>query len=441
MENNLFTSSSNKTTGGINIILIEDMFNPYNTNIRASVINSMKCSFNTVNKLENAMTVLTENPFSNFRVIVPMSKAEAFFKMATEMDIQKRSGICLSVLILIDTMQKKEKLMKQYLPSLQCTKLCFNCNIAKLKCLQFTITERGIVDFCLIPDQKEYYLQQVLSLIPKIPESVVMSIRAKSTDEARKIVYDKNSLYGSVRFLKYNSTLCPDYYQLLLIPKKLQLDKISVKVLSTIRYCRLNNVSDPEILEWLEDIYSGEVCWSSVTSYKNLIRLFVRDNRFDNLMNRSFAENDEDGILYIRYIALDIVNIMYSKQLPFFSGKLYKSMKLNKEEVDILQSLDGKMVFLNYFVVFSKNMDNNPDLNVTFEINALKPEEQNSSEYFSNFDLSLLSNKQDVLYPLMTIFKVESVVEEYDTYTVVLTEQGDNSYIKGLKPYLNFLYL
>jgi hypothetical protein len=438
MDANLFTS---KETNGLTILLIEDMFNPYKTNIRGSVINSIKCNFITVNNLDNALTVISEHTFSNFRIILPMGKAEAFLKTINDSDLLKRCGICLSVLVLIDTIQKKEKLMKQYLPYLQCTKLCFNCNTAKLKCLQFTTTERGIIDFCLIPDQKDYYLTQVLSLVPKIPDSIYMSIRAKSSDEVRKVVYDSKSLYGTVRFLKYNATLCPDYYQLLLIPKKLQLDKISVKIISVIRYCRLNNVADKEILEWLEDLYSGEVCWSATTAYKNLVRLFVRDNRFDNLINRSFSENDEDGILFIRYLVVDLINILYSKQIGFFAGKVYKSMKLSKEEIDILLTLEGKLIFLNYFVVMNKNMDNNPELNVTFEISTISDNEQNSNEYYTNFDFSSLSNKQDVLYPPMTIFKVESVSEEYDTYTVSLSEQLDNPYIRGLKPYLNFLYL
>jgi hypothetical protein len=448
------------------IILIEDGM--IKNNIKSLITTEGK--FVSCNSVENAISFMSENKFSYMRIIIHQSKAENFLKLVNDSEMVKKHGISISLLIVLDKEINKDKVNRILLPSTQCTKLCTSCNLAKIKCLQYAVNERMIIDFCQIPDQKMFYIRKVFGAYLQIPDDVYISIKGVTSSSINRIdnfnlpvsrivdekeminqVYidpnpnslpfndpqDMNDIYFNP--IKYTKIICPSYFNQLFIPKKLQLDKLSVKVLSLIKYGKMYNVQNEEIMDWISELYIGEACWNTQSSNRHLIRCLLQYSRLFHLLNKTLDDPDE-GLLYARYILLDLMNVLYSKQVQYFTGKAYKSTKFNEESAQLLTTLQGKFVFFNNLVIASKSEDNNPENNVTFIINTVTPDDEKYSEYHTNIDL-LTFNRNEVLFPMMSIFKVESVEDEYGIFAVKLIQQIDNPYIRSLKNNLTLLNL
>jgi hypothetical protein len=414
----------------------------------------------------DALIFMEENKYSYMRVIVHQSKSDFFLRGVWESELLIRHGISMSLLVVLNKEIDKNKVLLQ-MPN--CSKQCSSCNMAKIKCLQFAVGERQIIDYCQIPDQKMFYVKKVLGIFTQIPDDIYINMKesskspinniqnfnlpiSKLIDEKMKDLPYNDPNPNNIPFndpqpmndmyfhpIKYNKTVCPSYFDQLFIPNKLKLDKLSIKVLAIIKYGNMYNVQNDEIMDWIGELYIGEACWNKQSSNRHLIRCLLQYNRLFSMLNKTLDYPDE-GLLYARYILLDFVNVLYSKQLQFYTGNVYKCIKLSEESAQLLNILQGKFVFFNTMVIASKSEDTNHENNVTLIINTVSPYDEKFSEYQTNIDL-IIFNRNEVLFPMMSIFKVDSVEDEYGTFTVRLSQQIDNPYIRSLKNNLNFLNL
>lgn len=191
-----------------------------------------------------------------------------------------------------------------------------------------------------------------------------------------------------------------------------------------------NEVDKNEMFSICEKEYSGNpvslmTLYEFKRTYSSQHALFwyTKESFLYRLLNKALRTQNIDLLYLFRFFIYDAYEQLKQHQCAS-PIRVYRGQLISKEELNTLQNAQGQLISINSFLSTSMNRDmaifylgeyilSDESQQILFEINA-DPLSDNKKPFANIASLSSFPNEEEVLMMAGSIFRLESIAEQYE---------------------------